>query len=175
MCNLERTNIGCYFPLTLTQAGSYTIRVAIDGGTLLADNVVLNVIPGMVSGQNSNFSLVGMSSTNITQKIAGDTITASLMLQDAYGNQGNTSFILNGWNVSVTVVLRNTKGGVVYMNVNTGLGTTSASTIVTIAGLYVASAYIGSTGNFLIGSNIFSFNVRPCTTISSGNISYKRK
>lgn len=156
--------------MVLTLAGSYIIRASIDGGTLLADNVVLNVLPGMVSGQNSNFSLIGMSSTNITKKVAGDTITAQLTLQDIYGNQGNTSFNLNGWNASVTIALRNKKGGVAYMNVIAGLGTTTASTIITKAGLYVASAYIGSTGNILLGSNLYWFYIHPYTTSSIGNI-----
>ena len=167
-CTLERASLGCYYPLVLTLAGAYIVRATIDGGTLIADNVTLTVIPGMVSGPKSSFSLVGMSSTNITQKIAGDTIIASITLQDMYGNQGNNSFTLGGWNVTTIVALRNTKGSFVYMNVSAGLGTTTASALITNAGLYTATAYIGSSGNILIGSNKYTFNVSPYTTNSSG-------
>jgi len=119
---------------------------------------------------------VGMSSTNITKKIAGDTISATLSLQDVYGNQGNTNYTFsNGWNVSIIVALKNKKGGVVYMNVTTSLGTMSASTIVTKAGLYIATSYIGSTGNMLNGSNAYVFYVQPYTTISSSNILHELK
>lgn len=167
-CNLERASLGCYYPLILTQIGAYIVHVTIDAGTIVADNIILTVIPGMISGPKSSFNLVGISSTNITQKTAGDTIIASLTLQDIYGNQGNTSFTLAQWNVTAIVALRNTKGGIVYMNVNSSLGTTTTSALITSAGLYTATAYIGSSRNFLIGFNKYIFNVQPYTTSSSG-------
>lgn len=170
VCGYERATIGCFFPITLIRAGTYVVRVTIDAAaTALADNVNLVVTPGMVSGPKSSLSIPGMSQTNSTQKTAGDTITANLTLQDSYGNLGNSSFYLAGWDVDVTIALMNDRGVVLTMNVSAGLGSTNGSIVVTSAGNYIVTAYIGSTGNTLIGSGKYVFNVKPYTASTSGN------
>lgn len=168
-CTLDRATVGCFFPSVLKKAGTYWVSVSIDAGTVLAGNASLSVLPGMLSGPKSTFAIIGMAQSTLSSKTAGDTLTATLLMQDMYGNQGNSSFALAGWNTTVTVALRCNRGTTTYMNVSAGLGSTTASVVVTNAGLYVASAFIGSSGNTLIGSGKYSFIVSPLMANTSGN------
>lgn len=167
LCDLNRATVGCFFPIFLRKAGTYSVNVTIDYGTVLSPVTQVVVMPGMVSGLMSTMTLEGVISNN-TQKTAGDTVTALLTLQDAYGNAGNTAYAYGGWNTTVAVVLTCDRGSYVNMNVVSGAGSTNASTKVTTAGYYVASAFIGSTGNSLQGSGKYGFYVNPNTANITG-------
>lgn len=146
--------------MLLQKTGIYELNVTIDSGTPISQVSQFNVIPGMALGSMSSLRLDGIVSNN-TQKTAGDTIVAHLNLIDAYGNAAATTFNYGGWNETVQVVLTCSEGSSQTMTVIPGLGSTNGSAQVTQAGYYVASAFIGSTGNALQGSGTYGFYVIP--------------
>jgi len=146
--------------MLLQKTGTYKLNVTIDSGTPISQVSQINVIPGMALGSMSSLRLDGIVSNN-TQKTAGDTILAHLNLLDAYGNAAATTFNYGGWNETVKVVLTCSEGSSVTMALIPGLGSTNGTVQVTQAGYYVASAYIGSTGNSLQGSGVYGFYVNP--------------
>ncbi|KAG0620065.1 hypothetical protein M758_4G186300 [Ceratodon purpureus] len=167
ICDMNRATVGCSFPMLLQKTGTYKLNVTIDSGTIISQASQISVIPGMALGSMSSLRLEGIVSNN-TQKTAGDTILAHLNLLDAYGNPAATTFNYGEWNETVQVVLTCDQGSLITMTLVPGLGLTNASVQVTKAGYYVASAFIGSTGNALQGSGVYGFYVNP----NMGNTSY---
>jgi hypothetical protein len=90
-CNLERSTIGCFFSVLLTNEGTHTVSITIDNIVSIANNVQLQVVPGMISGPLSTLAMVNMSQSVLAQKFAGDMVVALLTLRDIYGNNGTTS------------------------------------------------------------------------------------
>lgn len=146
--------------MLLQKTGSYKLNVTIDSGNTIGQVSQITVMPGMALGSMSSLRLEGIVSNN-TQKTAGDIILAHLNLLDAYGNAAATTFKYGAWNETVQVVLTCDQGSLLPMTEIQGLGSTNASVQVTQAGYYVASAFIGSTGNTLQGSGVYSFIVNP--------------
>lgn len=146
--------------MLLQKTGSYKLNVTIDSGTPISQVSQFTVMPGMALGSMSTLWLDGIVSNN-TRKTAGDTILAHLTLLDAYGNAAATTFNYGAWNESVQVVLTCSEGSSLSMALIPGLGSTNGSVQVTQAGYYVASAFIGSTGNSLQGSGVYGFYVNP--------------
>ena len=159
-CDLSRATVGCSFPMLLQKTGTYKLNVTIDSGTTISQVSQINVMPGMALGSISSLRLEGIEANN-TQKTAGDTILARLNLLDAYGNAAATTFNYGQWNETIQVVLTCDQGSLLTMTLIPGLGSTNASVQVTEAGYYVASAFIGSTGNALQGSGVYGFYVNP--------------
>lgn len=156
--------------MLLQKTGTYKLNVTIDSGTPISQVSQISVMPGMALGSMSSLRLDGIVS-NTTQKTAGDTIVAHLNLLDAYGNPAATTFNYGGWNATVKVVLTCEQGSSLTMTLIPGVGSTNGSVQVTQAGYYVASAFIGSTGNSLQGSGVYRFYVNPNMGNSSCKIS----
>lgn len=171
-CNLERSTIGCFFSILLTNEGAHTVSITIDNIVSIANNVQLQVVPGMVSGPLSTLAMVNMSQLVLAQKFAGDMVVALLTLRDIYGNNGTTSYGFQGWNTSAMVMLISDQGIVVNMAISSGVGVVNATAIVTSVGSYVVSAFLGSSQNNLQGSGKFMFEVIPNTNSSAGTMFY---
>ncbi len=171
-CNLERSTIGCFFSVLLTNEGAHTVSITIDDIVSIANNVQLQVVPGMVSGPLSTLAMLNMSQLVLAQIFAGDMVVALLTLRDIYGNNGTTSYGFQGWNTSAKVMLISDQGIVVDMTISSGVGIVNATAIVTSVGLYVVSAFLGSSQNNLQGSGKFMFEVIPNTNSSAGTMFY---
>ncbi len=171
-CNLERSTIGCFFSVLLTNEGAHTVSITIDNIVSIANNVQLQVLPGMVSGPLSTLAMVNMSRSVLAQKFAGDMVVALLTLRDIYGNNGTTSYGFQGWNTSAKVMLISDQGIVVDMTISSGVGNVNATAIVTSVGSYVVSAFLSSSQNNLQGSGKYIFEVIPNTNSSAGTMFY---